>query len=284
MARTPERTRGSALSVGPRKPAMSREREHELAQRWRLHGDFPARDELARAQLGHVVLIARRYHRCGGASLEELVAEGNFGLVKALEGFDPERGTRLVTYAVYWIRAYISQYLLRSRSVVTAGVQSKLVSRIRRAREGILKASGDVANLNDQIAEQLAISPLKLDGLLERMASRDVPWDLETEGSPSSTVSNDAHWLSAEETALSAETRVLLCEAVAQALSRLDDRERYIVKRRLMAHRDEQLSLTEIGRHFGFSRERARQLELRALRKIKAGLVRSPPEPPLALP
>jgi RNA polymerase sigma-32 factor len=275
MASTTESRRGSALSVAHRKPAMSREREHELAQRWRLHGDVQARDELVCAQLRQVVNVARRYRLYGGASLEELIAEGNFGLVKAIEKFDPERGTRLVTYAVYWIRAYISQYLLRSRSVVTAGVHSKLLSRIRRMRDGILKSTGDAANLNDQIAEQLALSPPRLDGLLERMESRDVPWDPETEEMPSGSASNEGYWRSAEETALSMETRVLLCEAVSQALCRLDDRERYVVKRRLMAHRDEQLSLAEIGRQLGFSRERARQLEARALRKVKLGLERA---------
>jgi len=275
MAGTQEPRRGSALAVTQRKPAMSREREHELAQRWHLHKDLRARDELVSAQLRQVVSVARRYRLYGGASLDELIAEGNFGLVKALEKFDPERGTRFVTYAVYWIRAYISQHLLRSRSVVTAGVQSKLLSKIRHVREELLKTTGDVANLNDQIAEQLALSPLKLDGLLERMESHDVPWDPETEDTPSSSVCNTAHWLSVEEITLSVEARVLLCKAVSQALSQLDDREQYIIKRRLMAHRDEQLSLAEIGRHFGFSRERARQLEARALRKVKVGLVRS---------
>jgi RNA polymerase sigma-32 factor len=107
------------------------------------------------------------------------------------------------------------------------------------------------------------------------MESHDVPWDPETEDTPSSSVCNTAHWLSVEEITLSVEARVLLCKAVSQALSQLDDREQYIIKRRLMAHRDEQLSLAEIGRHFGFSRERARQLEARALRKVKVGLVRS---------
>ncbi|MEI9941635.1 MAG: sigma-70 family RNA polymerase sigma factor [Pseudomonadota bacterium] len=108
------------------------------------------------------------------------------------------------------------------------------------------------------------------------MESRDVPWDPEVEDPPSSSLSSEAHWVSAEETALSAETRVLLSKAVSHALAQLDDRERFIVERRLMAHREEQLSLAEIGRHFGVSRERARQLEARALRKIKGELVRSP--------
>ncbi|HEY3254752.1 MAG TPA: sigma factor-like helix-turn-helix DNA-binding protein, partial [Polyangiaceae bacterium] len=124
--------------------------------------------------------------------------------------------------------------------------------------------------------EQLALSPVQLHGLLERMEVRDLPWDPENEDAPASSLAHEAHWLSAEESALSAETRVLQREAVSRALTRLDERERYILDRRLMAHREEQLSLAEIARHFGFSRERARQLEARALRKVKAGLVCSP--------
>ncbi len=154
-------------------------------------------------------------------------------------------------------------------------MQSQLISKIRHVREELLKTTGDVANLNDQIGEQLSLSPLKLHALLERMDSRDVPWDPESEDSPSRSLSNEPHWLSAEEAALSTETRQLRCKAVSQTLSQLDDRERFIVEQRLMAHRDEQLSLAEIGRHFGFSRERARQLEARALRKVKLGLARS---------
>jgi RNA polymerase sigma-32 factor len=267
----------NALSIAQREPAVSRERERELAQRWCEGGDRSARDLLVRAQLRHVVAIARRYRRHSGATLEELVAEGNFGLMRALDKFDPDRGTRFVTYAVYWIRAYISQYLVRTRSLVTSGVQSKSLSKIRHAREDIVKVGGDSTNLNEEIARRLTLSSEKLHSLLERMNVRDQPWDPHTEDTPAGWGRGTAQLLSGdtEERMISAETDARRAQAIALVLSQLDDRERYIVQRRLMAYPEEELSLADIGRHFGVSRERARQLEARALRKVKDGLARS---------
>lgn len=261
-----------------RYPEYTREQEHELAKRWCQHGDILARELLARAQLRHVVAIAGRYRRYGTASVEELIAEGNFGLVKALEKFDPDRGTRFVTYAVYWIRAYISQYLLRSRSIVSSGVQSKVLLKVRRARDEILQAHGERADLNDQIATRLALTPSELCGLLQRLDMRDVPWDHATEDAPgaSTTGANEPHWVNGEENLVTAERSARLSSAVSFVVATLDDRERFIVQRRLMAPRGDELTLAEIGRHFGFSRERARQLEARAMRKVKTGLARSP--------
>lgn len=277
MSSTAGTYRLSSLSAAQHEPPISRERENELAKRWRQAGDIAARDLLVRAQLGHVVAIARRYRRYTGATLEELVAEGNFGLVRALDKFDPERGTRFVTYAVYWIRAYISQYLVRTKSLVTTGVQSKSLSKIRLAREDIFKAGSEVANLNEQIAQRLTLSSKKLHSLLERMNLRDQPWDPHTEDTPVGCGRGMAQLLSndAEERLMSVETEARRAKAVSLVLSQLDDRERYIVQRRHMAHREDELSLAEIGRQFGVSRERARQLEARALRKVKHGLTKS---------
>jgi RNA polymerase sigma-32 factor len=278
MARTSETRQSSSGASACRHPGFTREQEHDLARRWRQHGDVAARDQLARSQLGHVVTIAHRYRRYGTASVEELIAEGNFGLVRALDKFDPDRGTRFVTYAVYWIRASISQYLRRSRSMVSAGVHSKVLSKIRRTRDQILRVNGAVANLDAQIAAQLDLSPLKLQGLLQRLDVRDVPWDHTTEDTPGAATAgtNEPHWVTGEETVVSAESREQLSSAVSLVVATLDDRERYIVERRLMAPAEEELSLAEIGRHFEISRERARQIEARAMRKVRAGLVRSP--------
>jgi RNA polymerase sigma-32 factor len=276
MARLTDTRSSSTLAVAFRQPAISREREQELARRWRELGDTSARDLLVRAQLRHVVAIARRYRRSSGVTLEELVAEGNFGLVKALAKFDPDRGTRFVTYAVYWIRAYISQYLVRTKSLVAAGAQSKILSKVRRAREEIVKATGESVSLNEQISDRLAMSPAKLHSFLERMDVRDVPWDPTVEDMPSGRISEEAEssWASAEERIVSAETGNRLFTVVSLVVSKLDERERYIVQRRLMACREEELTLADIGRHFGVSRERARQLEARAMRKVKVGLAR----------
>src|SRR5258706_9851462 len=134
MTRTNTASSADYLALVRQCPRLSREREHELALRWQAHGDTSARDLLIRSQLRNVVTIARRHRHETCATVDELIAEGNFGLIQALAKFDPNQGTRFVTYAVYWIRASISQYLTRSRSLVASGVQSKLLAKIRRER------------------------------------------------------------------------------------------------------------------------------------------------------
>jgi RNA polymerase sigma-32 factor len=268
---------GSFLSIAKRGPTLSREMEHELVLRWREQGDTSARDSLVRSQLRNVVAIARRYRRNTSATLEELIAEGNFALLHALTKFDPSRGTRLITYAAYWIRALISQYVLRSRSVVTSGVQSKLFSRIRRE---LSKSSGVnelEAGAEDRIAERLALAPERLRYLIERLDVRDVSWDASSEETLTGQVTeaNVPLSVSAEQAVLSTEAGSERAMVISEALSTLDVRERYIVERRLMAHREDRLSLADIGRSLGVSRERARQLETRAVRKLKAAFKRS---------
>jgi RNA polymerase sigma-32 factor len=277
MTQTIETGRSTYLSRICQCPRLSREEEQDLARRWLEEGDSLARDRLVRAHLRHVVAIARRYRRYNCATLEELIAEGNFGLTRALDKFDPERGTRFLTYAVYWIRAYISQYLMRSSSLVTTGVGSKILSKIRQARAEIVRASGERSDVNSQIAERLALSVPKLSSLLARMEVHDVSWDASVDDTLCGSFSElpESHWLSAEAKMMSAESGQELSQAVSCVVSKLDERERYIVERRLMANPEEMLTLAEIGRQFGVSRERTRQLEARAMRKIKAALTRS---------
>src|SRR5260221_14722057 len=131
---------------------LTREREHELALRWRERGDASARDLLIRSQLRNVVTIARRYRHEASATFDELIAEGNFGLIQALARFDPSQGPRFVTYAVYWIRASISQYLTRSRSLVASGVQSKLLAKIRHERARVAAAPSNGEDTDELVA------------------------------------------------------------------------------------------------------------------------------------
>jgi RNA polymerase sigma-32 factor len=254
---------------------LSRAREHELAVRWHRHGDTAARDLLIRGNLHHVVAIARRLRCHHSATFEELVAEGNFGLVRALAKFDPARGTRFVTYAAFWIRAYMFQYLTRSKSLVMTGVHSKVLSKIKRARDEI-RARGGVGDTDQEVAARLTLSPERLRSLTERLNVSDVPWDGPIEGVFSGgSGALESREPNPEDSLLDAETSTQRWQAVAQVVAQLDDRERYIVEQRLMAHREEQLSLADIGRHFRVSRERARQLEVRAMHKLKAALLRS---------
>ncbi len=274
MARTIVAGQSGYLSLIHRYPKLSRERELELALRWREHGDTLAREELVRSQLRHVVAIARRYRRESGATLDELIAEGNFGLLQAMTKFDPDRGTRFVTYAVYWIRAYISQYLVRSRSLISTGIQSKMLSKIRRERQKLSRSASEEENTDEQVADRLAISPEKLRSLAERLEVRDVSWEASAEDA-GLTEGFESPSPNPEDRVLSKEAERQTSQAVLNAMASLSVRERYIVERRHMAHREDQLCLAEIGRHFCVSRERARQIEASALRKLKTALERT---------
>lgn len=249
---------------------LSRELEHTLALRWREQGDTSARDALVDSQLRNVVAIASRYRRQASTSLDDLVAEGNFGVLHALTKFDPTRGTRFVTYASYWIRARISQYLLRSRTIVSTGAQSKLFAKIRRERANAALTEGQEASAESEAAERLR-------SLVERLDVRDFSWDASSEETLTSQVMEalDLFSMSAEHAIMSTEAGRQRATAISKALSKLDERERYVVERRLMAHREDELSLAEIGRRFCVSRERARQIEARAVRKLKAELLRA---------
>jgi len=246
---------------------LTRERESELAARWRERRDRSARDELIRSQMRTVVTVARRY-RVSSVTLDELISEGNYGLIHALDKFDPGRGTRFVTYAIYWVRAYILAHLARSRTLVSTGIHSKVLAKLKREKgRGAPHEGGDV---DTRIAGRLNISVERLRSLEARLNVCDVPFSEDSEGDGAIRFdSSGATFPTGEETILSNERSRYVREALAQALDGLDVRERYIVERRLMVDDDEELSLAAIGRDLGISRERARQLEGRAKRKVK---------------
>lgn len=258
--------------------SISREEELRLIARWRDHGDARARDALIRGLLKHVVSIARRYQRYG-LPLSDLISEGNFGVVRALEKFDPTRGNLFMTYASYWVRACILQHVLRSWSIVGSGLpRSRLFFKLRRERAKLSSLIGVGADVNELLAERLNISQDRLRALLQRVDQRDYSLDAEvfTEGARSvvDTLSNDDP--NQEQSALAKEYGGNAREAVRDALEALDQRERYIVENRLLADREAELSLADIGRQLGVSRERARQLEERAKRKLRQQIASRP--------
>jgi RNA polymerase sigma-32 factor len=256
-----------ALSEKP----LDREEELVLFRRFRKDGDAGAAEMLTRAHLRHVVMIAQKYGRYG-LRPAELIAEGNFGLVHALGKFDVSRGYRFMTYARHWIRAYVIDYVLRTWSLVRNGsgaLRSKLFFRLRRERMRLVNALGEGEATDRLLAERLDVSPSELASMLGRLDGRDLSLDVPLpDGSPSL-----AERLPAEddqEQLLSRlETRRMLEGTVRAAVGKLDDRERFIVEHRLMADREEELSLAEMGRRLGVSRERARQLEQRAKKKLR---------------
>lgn len=251
--------------------SISRDQELALIRRWQADGDEAARDTLVRSSLRHVVTIARRYQRYG-VPLAELISEGNFGVVRALNKFDGERGTLFMTYASYWIRACILQHVLRSWSIVGSGLpRSRLFFKLRRERAKLTSVIGDSGEANALLAQRLNLSEDRLRSLLQRVDQRDCSLDAEVYQDGTITLVNTLPSAEPdqEQVALAHEFGGNAKRAVREALDVLDERERFIVEHRLLADREAELSLADIGRALGVSRERARQLEERAKRKLK---------------
>jgi RNA polymerase sigma-32 factor len=254
-------------------PVLAREEELDLVLRWLGSQDQRAKDQLIAAHLRYVVAIALRYRRYG-VPLEELVSEGNFGLVHALGKFEPGRGTRFVTYAAYWIRAYVLNHVIRSWSLVGVGsgaLRSKMFFRLRRERVKIANLVGEGGEADTLLAQAMGLPEATVQAMVRRLDARDVsldtkPFDDSATSLGDLLASNDR---SQEETLAATERDDHVRTAVRSAMADLDERERYIAEMRLMADHDDELSLAEIGRRLGVSRERARQLEVRTKRKLR---------------
>jgi RNA polymerase sigma-32 factor len=251
---------------------LEREVEVSLFQRWRALGDTHAIDQLARASLPSVVHIAHKFRRYGLAE-PELIAEGNFGLVHALGKFDPTRGIRFMTYATYWIRAYVIDYVIRSWSLVGSGsgvLRSRHFFKLRRERSRITNLLGEGEAADRALAERIGVKQEQLAPMLRRLEARDVSLDVPTsEGVPALADRLPAPG-DVEKDFAARQSLERMKQPIHSAVQSLDDRERYIVERRLMADREEELSLAQIGRDLGVSRERARQLEERVKKKLRA--------------
>jgi RNA polymerase sigma-32 factor len=259
------------IAESKRAPRLERAEETALAVRWK-DGDRAAGDTLARANLRHVVAVAMKYRRYG-VPVSELIAEGNFGVVHALGKFDPERGIRFVTYAAHWVRAYILDHVIKSWSMVGGGsgpLRSRLFFKLRRERVRAVNLMGEGEAADRMVAERVGVTPEELSKLVQRLEARDVSLDVKVlDDSPVRLVDllpapdDQERSLFEEQVGGSVKT------AVAKAVAELDPRERYIAEHRLMADPADELSLAEIGRSLGVSRERARQLEARTKRKLK---------------
>jgi RNA polymerase sigma-32 factor len=258
-------------------PELTREQEVVLASRWLKEGDRDAAAKLVNANLRYVVAIALTYRRYGLA-LGDLVAEGNFGIVHALRKFDPSRGTRFVTYAAYWIRAYILNFVIRSWSLVGVGsgpLRSKLFFRLRRERARIASLVGEGEAGTALLAERFGAPAEKVLSMARRLEARDLSLDTKVfdDGQTMLVDTLQSTAQSQEERFAATEEQERLKQRLRDAVEALDSRERYIVEARMMADEEDELSLAEIGRRLGVSRERARQLESRVKKKLRAQLV-----------
>lgn len=254
-------------------PKLSREEEHEVGVRAQ-NGDQEAIDALVQANLRYVVAVALQYRRYG-IRLSDLIAEGNVGLMMAVRKFDPDRGTRFVTYAGYWIRAYILDCVVRSASLVGAGsgaLRSKVFFRLRRERARVANLELDPSERNRMLAERFNVTPEKMRRMLQRLDGRDISLDQKVfDDSGLTMVDTLVSDREDQETEfMQSERQEVLTTRLSEAIETLDKRERFIVNERFLRGKD--ISLAAIGRELGVSRERARQLEARAKKKLRQRL------------
>ena len=267
-------------------PKLSREQEAELWHRWRYGSDPRAKEDFIRSNLRHAVSIALKYRRYG-LPVSELIAEGNFGLVHALSKFDPERGSLFVTYAAYWIRAYILEYIIRCWSLVGVGsgpLRSKFFFKLRRESVRIHNLVGEGEQADTLRATRFGVSRDQVVRHMQRLESRDLSLDLKVSDNSLSSILDTlpSPGCSQEQIYVNYQDNRRRRDIVRAALEVLDKREKFVIESRLMQDSEDELSLAEIGRRLGVSRERARQLETRAKRKLRNRILESCGSEPLS--
>jgi len=254
-------------------PLLTAEEEFKLAVRLKKYNDMDAAEKLIVSNLRFVVKVAHEY-RNYNFKLADLIQEGNIGLIHAVKKFDPYKGYRLISYAVWWIRAYIQNYLIKSWSIVKIGTtqaQRKLFFKLSQAKkqlESISKGHPEFA----EIAESLGVKGSEVAEMDLRMGSRDVSLhELIGDDGGSSHIDFLAFDGDNQEVALiKNEERGLVQRNIAGALANLNERESYIIRNRVMADNPE--TLQEIGDKYNITRERARQIEKQALKKVQLAL------------
>ncbi|MEO0367354.1 MAG: RNA polymerase sigma factor RpoH [Pseudomonadota bacterium] len=258
------------LKVANTAPVLSAEAEANLARKFRDEDDVEAAKELVLSQLRHVIHVAKGFTGYG-LPVADLIQEGNIGLMKAVKNFDPDRGIRLVSYAVHWIKAEIYEYVLRNWKIVkvaTTKAQRKLFFNLRKARTS-LSAMTEQETL--KLAEDLDV-PIKTVREMElRMTSSDVAFDGVDSDDDEFTTSPSAYLpdmrYNPEQHVMSEQTSTLNREALYAAVEQLDDRSRDIVERRWLG--EEKATLHELADEYQVSAERIRQIEQRAMQKMK---------------
>ncbi|MGO8918533.1 MAG: RNA polymerase factor sigma-32 [Stellaceae bacterium] len=260
------------IKTAMRTPLLPRAREFALARRWREAADTTALHELARAYTRLVIAIAARY-RSYGLPMGDLVQEGNVGLMQAAWRFEPERDVRFSTYAAWWIRSAMQEYVLRNWSIVRTGTtaaQKSLFFNLRRLRARIEEQSG--APLDDagrrRIAATLGVALAEVEQMELRLGGADLSLNAplgEGEDDRQDVIADGRP--SPEQAAIGRRDGATRARWLAEALGELSPRERQIIDARRL--REDGATLEELGRALGVSKERVRQLELRALLKLR---------------
>jgi RNA polymerase sigma-32 factor len=248
---------------------LTADEEFRLAVRLVKYNDMEAAETLVVSNLRFVVKIAHEY-RNYGLKLADLVQEGNIGLMHAVKKFDPYKGYRLISYAVWWIRAYIQNYIIKSWSLVKIGTtqaQRRLFFKLGQAKRRLAELSEKRPEFAE-IAETLGVRPEEIAEMDLRMNQRDLSLDVSVGEDGESTHMDYLTYEGEDQEAalIRKEEMELVQHNIARALTRLNEKESFIIRNRVMA--DNPLTLQQIGDRYQITRERARQIEKQALRKL----------------
>ncbi len=254
-------------------PILSREEEHKLATKYKEDGDLEAAKQLIRANLKFVVKIANEYKNYGINPMD-VIQEGNLGLMQAVKRFDPTRGYRLISYAVWWIRAYIQNYVVKTWSLVKVGTtqaQRKLFYKLRSTKNEMDLTKQHLSPEDYKLlANKLGVPDEAVIEMDKRMKTKDFSLDTEIKDKSEATHLDflQDKRLDQEDIISKAQEEEVVQEGLSDALEILSDREKYIIKNRVLS--ESPLTLEEIGQKYEISRERVRQIESAALKKIRA--------------
>ncbi len=250
-------------------PLLSLEQEQQLARRYRKDGDLDAARGLVLSHLRLVVSVARGYLGYG-LPHADLIQEGNIGLMKAVKRYDPERGVRLVSFAIHWIKAEMHEYILRNWRLVkvaTTKAQRKLFFNLRSMKQGLgTMSSEDVGRM----AKELKVKPEEVSEMEMRLAGQEMTFEADEDDEGYAPVNYLAADVNAEPSKVleAEESERLRTEGLAKALESLDPRSRRIVESRWLREKDA-LTLHDLAAEFKVSAERIRQIEAKALDKMR---------------
>jgi RNA polymerase sigma-32 factor len=255
-------------------PILTAEEEFNLAVQWKKENRMEAAEKLVVSNLRFVVKIAHEYKNYR-FKLADLIQEGNIGLMHAVKKFDPYKGYRLISYAVWWIRAYIQNYIIKTWSIVKIGTtqaQRKLFFKMSQARKELETLSKKNPEFSE-IAASLGVKEQEVQEMDIRL-SQDLSLDNYIDIDKGADTTHGDYLMykgEDQETALiKKEEMVLVQRNIAGALAKLNEKENFIVMNRIMA--DDPMTLQEIGDRYNFTRERARQIELQAIRKLQLAI------------
>ncbi|MBY0564142.1 MAG: RNA polymerase sigma factor RpoH [Hyphomonadaceae bacterium] len=281
IALSPEQGLQRYLSEIRKFPMLTKEDEFMLAKRWQEHADSQAAHKLVTSHLRLVAKIAMGY-RGYGLPIGEVISEGNVGLMQAVKKFDPDKGFRLATYAMWWIRASIQEYILRSWSLVkmgTTAAQKKLFFNLRRLKgEMAALEEGDLRPEHvKSIAHKLAVTEDEVVSMNRRLAGGgDASLNAPIGGAGGEGDSEWMDWLAddvegnQETTLADSEEFGARMALLQEAMGELNERERHIIQERRL--KDEPATLEDLSKEYGVSRERVRQIEVRAFEKLQKAM------------